>query len=132
MDKLADVLMLIGTGFLLLAAIGIVRMPDLYMRMQTATKAATLGVGFMIMSLGIYFGDSAITIRVLLVIAFLFITAPVAAHVIGRSAYFVGVPLWEHSVVDELRGRYNRQTHRLRSPRDLARTETVTEEPVSE
>lgn len=106
-------LLVAGAAFLLLAAIGVVRMPDLFMRMQAAAKASTLGVTFMILAAGVYFGDLAITTRVLLVIAFLFLTAPVAAHVIARAAYFVGVPLWEHTVVDELRGHYDRTTHRL-------------------
>jgi multicomponent Na+:H+ antiporter subunit G len=116
MADLGAVLLIVGAAFLLLAAIGIVRMPDLFMRMQAASKASTLGVGFLVLAAGVYFGDLAIMIRVLLVIAFLFLTAPVAAHIIARSAYFVGVPLWEHTRVDELRGHYDRGTHVLFRP----------------
>jgi multicomponent Na+:H+ antiporter subunit G len=88
-------LLIIGALFLLLAAIGITRMPDLLMRMQTATKASTLGVGCMLLAVAVYFHDFGVAMRALLVIVFFFITAPVAAHMIGRAAYFVGVPLWE-------------------------------------
>jgi multicomponent Na+:H+ antiporter subunit G len=109
-------LLIVGGAFLLLAAVGIVRMPDLYSRIQAATKAATLGVGCIILALAIHFEDLGITVRALLVIAFLFITQPVAAHMIGRAAYFVGVPLWEHTIMDELRGRYDAATHSLESP----------------
>jgi multicomponent Na+:H+ antiporter subunit G len=109
-------LLITGAAFLLLASIGIVRMPDLYSRIQAATKAATLGVGCIILAIAIHFVDLGITVRALLVIAFLFITQPVAAHMIGRAAYFVGVPLWEHTIMDELRGRYDAATHRLESP----------------
>ena len=109
-------LVITGGAFLLLASIGIIRMPDLYSRIQAATKAATLGVGCIILALAIHFGDLAITVRALLVIAFLFLTQPVAAHVIGRAAYFVGVPLWEHTIIDELSGRYDASTHSLESP----------------
>lgn len=109
-------LLVTGGAFLLLAAIGIVRMPDLYSRIQAATKAATLGVGCIILALAIHFVDLGITVRALLVIAFLFLTQPVAAHMIGRAAYFVGVPLWEHTIMDELRGRYDAATHSLESP----------------
>ena len=109
-------LLLIGGAFLLLAAIGIIRMPDLYSRIQAATKAATLGVGCIILALAFHFEDLGITVRALLVIAFLFLTQPVAAHMIGRAAYFVGVPLWEHTIMDELRGRYDAATHSLESP----------------
>ena len=109
-------LLITGGAFLLLASIGIVRMPDLYSRIQAATKAATLGVGCIILALAIHFVDLGITVRALLVIAFLFLTQPVAAHMIGRAAYFVGVPLWEHTIIDELRGRYDAATHSLDSP----------------
>ena len=109
-------LLLVGAGFLLLGAIGIIRMPDLYARIQAATKAATLGVGCIVLALAVHFSDLGITVRALLVIAFFFLTSPVAAHVIGRAAYFVGVPLWEGTIVDQLRGRYETDTHRLLSP----------------
>jgi multicomponent Na+:H+ antiporter subunit G len=113
-------LMLTGGAFLLLAAVGIIRMPDLYSRIQAATKAATLGVGCIILALAIHFVDLGITVRALLVIAFLFLTQPVAAHMIGRAAYFVGVPLWENTIMDELRGRYDASTHSLESPGNWA------------
>lgn len=115
-EFIMSALLITGGAFLLLAAVGIVRMPDLYSRIQAATKAATLGVGCIILALAIHFVDLGITVRALLVIAFLFLTQPVAAHMIGRAAYFVGVPLWEHTIMDELRGRYDAATHTLESP----------------
>jgi multicomponent Na+:H+ antiporter subunit G len=105
-----------GGAFALLAAVGIVRMPDLYMRMQAATKAATLGVACVMLASAVHFGDLGTTARALLVVFFLFLTAPVAAHTIARAAYFVGAPLWEGTVTDELRDRYEKRTHHLRSP----------------
>jgi multicomponent Na+:H+ antiporter subunit G len=105
--------MVIGAAFLLLAALGIVRMPDLFSRMQAATKASTMGIGCVMLAAAFHFGDIAVVARALAVIGFFFLTAPVTAHLIARSSYFVGVPLWEHSVVDELRGRYNPLTHDL-------------------
>jgi multicomponent Na+:H+ antiporter subunit G len=114
-DVLSAVFLLSGTLFLLLAAIGVTRMPDLFMRMQAATKATTLGVGCMLLAVAVYFHEFEITIRAVLVITFFFMTAPVAAHMIGRAAYFVGVPLWRETIVDELQGHYDRQTHRLQS-----------------
>lgn len=118
-EIIRNVLMLIGASFLLLAAIGIIRMPDLYSRIQAATKAATLGIGCLILALAVHFGDTGITVRALLVIAFFFLTAPVAAHVIGRAAYFVGVPLWEGTIINELHGRYHIDTHTLDSPQSV-------------
>lgn len=107
--------LLVGGAFLLLAAVGLIRMPDLFSRMQAATKAATLGAGCMILAVAVYFSDVGVTVRSLLVIIFFFLTAPVAAHMIGRAAYFVGVPLWEGTLVDELRDNYDRKTHVLKS-----------------
>lgn len=106
-------LLIIGSLFLLLASIGLIRFPDLFTRMQAATKAATLGVGCMLLAVAFYFQDFGVTIRAVLVINFFLMTAPVAAHMIGRAAYFIGTPLWEQTLVDELRGHYDRQTHTL-------------------
>jgi multicomponent Na+:H+ antiporter subunit G len=113
-----NILLVIGAAFLLIASIGIIRMPDLFQRIQAATKASTLGVGLIIFALAMHFNDFGTTVRALLVIAFFFLTAPVAAHVIGRAAYFVGVPLWDKTIVDELRGRYHTDTHSLESPEE--------------
>jgi multicomponent Na+:H+ antiporter subunit G len=110
---IADVLLLLGASFLLLAAIGVLRMPDLFMRMSAATKGTTLGIACMLLAVGIYFPGLGITTRTIATIVFFFLTAPVAAHMIGRAAYFIGVPLWEGTVLDELRGRYDPFTHAL-------------------
>jgi multicomponent Na+:H+ antiporter subunit G len=109
-----------GAVFTLLAAVGIVRMPDLFTRMQTATKATTLGVACVMLAAAVHFGDLGTVVRAVLIIGFLFFTAPVAAHAVGRAAYFDGVPLWHGSEIDELRERYERVTHRLRSQSDVA------------
>jgi multicomponent Na+:H+ antiporter subunit G len=104
------ILMLVGAVLTLLAALGMVRMPDVYSRMQSATKASTLGIGCTMLAVAVDFGDLAITTRVVLIVAFVFLTAPISAHMIGRAAYYVGVPLWEGTTVDELRGHNGRQT----------------------
>jgi multicomponent Na+:H+ antiporter subunit G len=84
--------------------------------MSATTKAATLGAGFMLLAALVHFSyDIGVSSRALATILFLLATAPVAAHMIGRAAYFNGVPLWKDSVVDELRGRYDELTHSLAS-----------------
>lgn len=107
-------LMLIGALFSFLAAVGLVRMPDLFTRMQAATKSGTLGVGCIIAAVVIESGDLGLGATGFLVIAFQFLTAPVAAHMIARAAYFTGVQLWEGTVQDDLRGSYDPRTHVLR------------------
>lgn len=114
-ETLSAALMIIGAAFALLAGVGVVRMPDLFTRMQAATKASTLGMSCMVLAVAVHFGELGITTRALATMSFVFLTAPVAAHMIARAAYFVGVPLWEGTMTDELRGHYDRRTHRLLS-----------------
>jgi multicomponent Na+:H+ antiporter subunit G len=110
-------MILSGTGalFILLAAIGFVRMPDFYLRLSVTTKAATLGIGLILGSAALYFYEVSVVSRVLAIILFLLLTAPVAAHMIGRTSYFIGTKLWKGSVLDELEGRYKQDTHELMS-----------------
>ena len=82
------------------------RMPDVFNRMSASTKAATLGVGCTLMGVAFYFGDFATFIRASAIIVFLLLTAPVAAHLLGRAAYQDGVPLWEGTIFDDLRQHY--------------------------
>lgn len=95
-------LIVVGSVFSLLGAVGIFRMPDLYTRIQAAAKSSTLGVSCLVLATAVHFGGTGTATRAVLVIAFLFLTVPVAAHMIGRAAYAGGVPLWERSVIDEL------------------------------
>lgn len=109
-DVLIMFLATIGSIFILLAAVGLIRMPDFYLRVSVTTKAVTLGVGLVFISAAIYFNDISVTSRVTAIIIFLFLTAPVAAHVITRAAYFTGTNLWKKSVADDLEGRYEDKT----------------------
>lgn len=114
-------LILAGALFMLLAAVGVARMPDVFMRMHSSTKSATLGAGCIMLGAALFFNDFAIAVRALAIVAFLFATAPVAAHMIGRAAYLSGVSLWEGTLGDEMRGCYDEATHALASssrPRD--------------
>lgn len=114
-ESISLVLLLLGAIFMLLAAVGLVRMPDVLMRLHSSTKSATLGVGLIMLGVALIFGDFAIGIRALAIVVFMFSTAPVAAHMIGRAAYLSGVPLWEGTLSDEMRGRYNEENHTLLS-----------------
>ncbi|MCK6538725.1 MAG: monovalent cation/H(+) antiporter subunit G [Anaerolineales bacterium] len=109
------ILLLLGALFMFLASIGLVRMPDVLMRMHSTTKSNTLGVGLIMLGVALRFDDFAIAVRSLAIVIFLFSTAPVAAHMIGRAAYLSGVPLWDGTLSDEMRGRYDLETHTLSS-----------------
>lgn len=96
------VLMVLGALLILISGIGILRLPDLYTRMSATAKAATLGVGIVLMGLAVLDGSLAVTGRVLLTITFLLLTAPVAAYAIGQAAYFYGIPISPITAFDEL------------------------------
>lgn len=104
---IGTILMLFGVFLILIAGIGLLRMPDLYLRMSAATKASTLGLGLILLGTVVYFGELGIASRAIATIIFVLLTAPVSAHMIGRAAYTNGVPLWEGTEVDELKGRYD-------------------------
>ncbi|MFO7639789.1 MAG: monovalent cation/H(+) antiporter subunit G [Candidatus Competibacteraceae bacterium] len=115
-DLLAGLLLLVGALFMFIAALGLVRMPDLMTRMHATTKAGVLGAGLMLLGVAVYFSEADVLARAVAIILFTMLTAPVAAHAIGRAGYFVGVPFWEGTVKDELKDRYDPDTHILASP----------------
>ncbi|MET3599216.1 monovalent cation/H(+) antiporter subunit G [Martelella mangrovi] len=97
-----SVLMLGGSIFALTAAIGIVRLPDLYTRMHAASKTGTVGAGLIFLAIGVHSGDVATFVRAFAGIAFFVLTAPISAHLLARASHQVGYPLHEKTVQDEL------------------------------
>jgi multicomponent Na+:H+ antiporter subunit G len=114
-DVIIAIIATIGAVFVLLAAIGVLKMPDLFLRISVTTKAATLGVGLMLVGVIIHFSDFYTTTRSIAIVLFVFLTAPIGAHLIGRAAYIFGVPLWKNNRIDHLEGHYHRTTHELHS-----------------
>ncbi|MEL7089264.1 MAG: monovalent cation/H(+) antiporter subunit G [Planctomycetota bacterium] len=87
----AMVLVSLGCLLILLAAVGLLRMPDVYMRMQVASKASTLGAAMVVGGAALGLGDPPAVVRAVVAIVFLCITTPVAAHLLGRAAARTGV-----------------------------------------
>jgi len=85
-DILAGVLVLIGAAFSLIASIGIVRLPDVLTRMHASTKAGTLGASLILIAAACIFGDTSTIAKCVASILFLLLTAPIAAHMIGRAS----------------------------------------------
>jgi multicomponent Na+:H+ antiporter subunit G len=112
-DILAGIAVLIGAFFVLTAAVGVVRMPDVYVRMHAATKTGTLGSGLMLIGVAVHSLEGDIVSRALAAVVFLIATAPVSAHLLGRAAYISGAPTWPGTWIDELRGRYDPASHHL-------------------
>jgi multicomponent Na+:H+ antiporter subunit G len=114
-DIFVGIFSLLGAIFILLASIGLLRMPDSYLRISVTTKAATLGIGLLLIAASIHFKDISITTRVMAIILFMLLTAPVSGHLLGRTSYLSGVKLWRDSVMDDMKGKYNKANQELKS-----------------
>ncbi len=102
LDAAAALLMLVGAAFVLIAAVGVARLPDIFVRMHAATKAAVFGVGLLLLGTAFAFGEPGVWVRVAGAIVFLIFTTPIAAHALARASYAAGAPLWRGTVVDQL------------------------------
>ena len=83
-----------GVFFGIVAAVGLLRMPDLYTRAHAASKADTLGSGLSLAAAAVVFGSGLPTVKTVLLLVFLFITNPTAAHAISRAAADQGIEPW--------------------------------------
>lgn len=113
-------LLLLGAAFVLVSAVGVLRFPDIFMRLHAATKAGTLGAGLVLLAAAIFFASLAVSVKATVVFLFLLITAPVAAHVLGRAAYVDGAEKWSQTGLDELAGKYDKpgdEVPRVDAPR---------------
>ncbi len=84
-DVIVGLFLIAGAAFVLIAAIGIVRLPDLLTRMHASTKAGTLGALLVLAGLAFHQGSGEVVSKVVATSLFLLLTAPIAAHMIGRA-----------------------------------------------
>ncbi len=91
----------IGIAFDFFGCIGLVRLPDIYNRLQAATKCVTLGTCFILLGVVILGGSVSLSLKAIVCVIFILLTSPTAAHALARGAYKSGVRLWEGSVVDK-------------------------------
>lgn len=91
----------VGLTFDFFGCLGLVRLPDVYNRLQAATKCVTLGTFSIMFGTFVIFGFTPLGIKALLCGIFLLIASPTAAHALSRGAYIAGVKLWKESVVDK-------------------------------
>ena len=105
-EIISALLLVLGSLLSFVAALGMLRLPDTVIRMHAATKAGTLGAGLILIGEAFFYAELGITLRALAAIAFLLLTAPVAAHLIGRAAYYSNVKLWQKTWIDQLAERY--------------------------
>jgi monovalent cation/proton antiporter MnhG/PhaG subunit len=103
-EWLAASLLLFGAAIALIAAIGVARLPDAFLRMHAATKAGVVGSGFILLGAGLAFDTGEAWLRVGLIVLFLLVTVPLSSHALGRAAYLGGAPLFPGSGADALAG----------------------------
>lgn len=98
-ELIVAALVLIGAGFALIGSIGLARLPDFYMRLHGPTKATTLGVGGVVVGSLIYFSTrgEGLSLHEVLIALFLFITAPVSAHIVAKAALHLKLPTVERT-----------------------------------
>ncbi|MFW6279280.1 MAG: monovalent cation/H(+) antiporter subunit G [Bacillota bacterium] len=99
-ELVASIILLSGLFFFIVGTIGLLRMPDVYSRMHATTKCDTLGVSLIMLGIMLGYGLTMITMKLFLVIIFIWLTTPTAAHAIARAAYDTheisrtDIPLW--------------------------------------
>ncbi len=109
--------LLAGSAICLIAALGVLRLPDFFLRMHAATKAGVAGAGLVL--IGVAFAEPSVGmwVKVALALAFLLLTTPIAGHLLARAGYVAGVPLWGGTYRDELEGELRRGRFESRAPR---------------
>ena len=99
---IVSLLLVVGSVFSLLAALGMLRFPDLYTRMHAASKAGTIGSGLLLLAAGVHALDVTILMRALAGFVFFVLTAPISAHLLAKAAHQAGYRLTTLSVTDQL------------------------------
>lgn len=99
-ETIGLIIITIGVLFDLFGCVGLVRLPDVYNRIQASTKCVVLGTTLSLLGAMVWLGTAAVIVKGLLCILFILITSSTAAHALARAAYRSGVPLAEGSVVD--------------------------------
>ena len=97
------IIIITGVAFDVFGCLGLIRLPDVYNRLQASTKCVTLGTCGIMFGIFIMQGFNSLGIKALVCIPFILLTSPTAAHALARGAHLFGVRLWEKSIVDRYR-----------------------------
>lgn len=101
-EIISSVLILTGAAFMVIASIGLLRLPDFFIRNSASTKATTLGLGLILAGIGVHFNSIQVFLEVAAIIAFILLISPLAAHIIARAAYKTQVPFWKKTHLQDL------------------------------
>jgi multicomponent Na+:H+ antiporter subunit G len=99
-NYIGNVLLIMGSFFLFSAGLGVLRMPDTYNRIQTGTKATTLGT--ILILIGLAFLHPAWSLKLVILIFFVMLTNPVSSHALARASHAIGIHEAEETVIDQL------------------------------
>jgi multicomponent Na+:H+ antiporter subunit G len=109
-DIIGYILITVGVLFDVFGCIGLVRFPDVYNRLQAATKCVTLGTVLLLIGVAVVAGIDAMSAKAIVCAVFVLVTSPTAAHAIAKGAHISGVPLWENSVIDKYADEVDKKT----------------------
>ena len=121
-DLLGSALVVLGTLLIVLAAFGLLRMPDIYLRLSATSKSSSLGIACVLAGVALLMQDTGVTLRALIIVTFVVLTVPVASHIFWRAAYRAGTKLWAGSVVDEMGESQQAQPGSRSTGKDLRRS----------
>lgn len=106
-DIVGYILIAVGILFNIFGCVGLVRFPDVYNRLQAATKCVTLGTVMLLIGVALVDGVGATAAKAIICAVFILVTSPTAAHAIAKGAYASGVALWDKTVVDKYAEQYD-------------------------
>lgn len=94
-EIISSVFIAAGVFFMLIASIGILRLPDFYIRLSVITKTSTIGIGLVLLGVSVYFNNLEVALKAFGVIFFIILTSPASAHITAKAATFIKIPFWE-------------------------------------
>lgn len=103
LEIITSALVILGACFMLISAIGILRLPDFYIRMSAITKAGTIGIGLIVLGIGLHFNEIEVLVKTITIILFMLLTSPVSAHVIAQAAAKSKVPFWDKTDLEDFK-----------------------------
>jgi len=101
-DIISAIFILIGAVFMLISSIGMIRLPDFYIRNSASTKAVVLGVTLILLGVGIHYNNILVFIEIFAILFFIYLIAPLAAHIVSRAAVITKVGFWKKTNLEEL------------------------------
>ncbi len=102
-EIISIIFILSGVLLMQLAALGLIRLPDFYIRNSASTKAAILGLGLILIGTGIYFNQILVFVELMAISLFIFLITPLASHIVARAAFKTKVPFWGKTNLDEIK-----------------------------